>query len=77
MASTRMPKDKSYCPLTAHLAQTGQLLGVVNREGNVHDSHRALETLAFVVDEIREHLAPATSKPASTEPFSDGIWSSI
>ena len=52
------PKDKSYYPLTAHLAQTGQLLAVVNREGNVHDSHRALETLASVVDDVREHLAP-------------------
>ena len=52
------PKDKSYYPLTAHLAQTGQLLAVVNREGNVHDSHRALETLALVVDEVREQLAP-------------------
>lgn len=52
------PKDKSYYPLTAHLAQTGQLLAVVNREGNVHDSYRALETLAFVVDEVRANLAP-------------------
>ncbi len=52
------PKDKSYYPLTAHLAQTGQLLAVVNREGNVHDSHRALETLEFVVDEVRANLAP-------------------
>ena len=52
------PKDKSYYPLTAHLAQTGQLLAVVNREGNVHDSHRALETLEFVVDDLRENLAP-------------------
>jgi hypothetical protein len=52
------PKDKSYYPLTAHLAQTGQLLAVVNREGNVHDSHRALETLEFVVDDLRGNLAP-------------------
>jgi len=52
------PKDKSYYPLTAHLAQTGQLLAVVNREGNVHDSHRALETLEFVVDEVRANLVP-------------------
>jgi len=52
------PKDKSYYPLTAHMAQTGQLLAVVNREGNVHDSHRALETLEFVVNEVRANLAP-------------------
>jgi hypothetical protein len=52
------PKDKSYYPLTAHLAQTGQLLAVVNRQGNVHDSNRALETLEFLVDDVRKNLAP-------------------
>ena len=52
------PKDKSYYPLTVHLAQTGQLLAVVNREGNVHDSQKALETLEFVVEEVRRELAP-------------------
>jgi hypothetical protein len=52
------PKDKSYYPLTAHLAQTGQLLAVWNREGNVHDSERALEMLGFLVDDIREQLLP-------------------
>jgi hypothetical protein len=31
---------------------------VVNRQGNVHDSHRALETLKSVVDDVRENLAP-------------------
>jgi hypothetical protein len=39
------PKDKSYYPLTAHLAQTSQLLAVANRPGNVHDSEGALEVL--------------------------------
>ena len=34
------PKDKSYYPLTAHLAQTSQILEVWNRPGNVHDSLR-------------------------------------
>ncbi len=52
------PKDKSYYPLTAHLAQTGQLLAVWNREGNVHDSERALEMLRFLVDDIRAQLGP-------------------
>lgn len=35
------PKDASYYPLTAHLAQLGQLLRIWNRPGNVHDSHNA------------------------------------
>ena len=50
------PKDKSYYPLTAHLAQTGQLLEIWNRPGNVHDSHRALEMLRFLVDDVRKKL---------------------
>ena len=52
------PKDKSYYPLTVHLAQTSQLLAVVNREGNVHDSAKALETLEFLVEDVRQALAP-------------------
>ncbi len=52
------PKDKSYYPLTAHLAQTGQILAVVNRPGNVHDSEQALETLEFLVGDVRRELAP-------------------
>ena len=52
------PKDKSYYPLTAHLAQTGQLLAVVNREGNVHDSEKALEVLRFLVGDVRRELRP-------------------
>jgi hypothetical protein len=52
------PKDKSYYPLTAHLAQTGQLLAVQNREGNVHDSEKALDMLRFLVDDVRRQLRP-------------------
>lgn len=52
------PKDKSYYPLTAHLAQTGQLLAVENRPGNVHDSQGAHAMLAFLVDDLRAELAP-------------------
>lgn len=44
--SPHHPKDPSYYPLTAHLAQTGQLLGVWNRPGNAHDSVGAAEPLA-------------------------------
>jgi hypothetical protein len=50
------PKDKSYYPLTAHLAQTGQLLGIRNRSGNVHDSQGALEMLRALVTDIRDAL---------------------
>lgn len=47
------PKDKSYYPLTAHLAQTGQVLRVWNRPGNVHDSHGAVEFLRLLLGELR------------------------
>jgi hypothetical protein len=50
------PKDPSYYPLTAHLAQTGQLLDVVNRSGRVNDSEGAVDRLRFLIDAVRERL---------------------
>jgi hypothetical protein len=50
------PKDPSYYPLTAHLAQTGQLLGVWNRPGNVNDSVGAAERLAALIADVRRRL---------------------
>ena len=50
------PKDPSYYPLTAHLAQTGQLLGVWNRPGNTHDSVGAVDRLEALIGEVRERL---------------------
>ncbi len=50
------PKDPSYYPLTAHLAQTGQILDVMNRPGNVHDSNGAVGRLSFLIDDIRTRL---------------------
>lgn len=47
------PKDPSYYPLTAQLAQTGQLLGVWNRPGNEHDSSGAVDRLAELIDDAR------------------------
>ena len=44
-------KDPSYYPLLAHLAQTGQILCLRNRPGNVHDSRGAE---AFLRDLLRE-----------------------
>ena len=50
------PKDPSYYPLTAHLAQTGQFLGVWNRPGNVHDSVDAVTHLGELIDATRARL---------------------
>jgi hypothetical protein len=50
------PKDPSYYPLTAHLAQTSQLLGVWNRPGNVNDAVGAAETLAFLLADAKRRV---------------------
>ena len=50
------PKDPSYYPLTAHLAQTGQFLGVWNRPGNVNDSVDAVKHLEALLGEVRAEL---------------------
>jgi DDE family transposase len=50
------PKDPSYYPLLAHLAQTGQILRLKNRPGNVHDSKGAEAFVRELIDEIRGRL---------------------
>ena len=47
------PKDRSYYPLLAHLAQTGQILRLKNRPGNVHDSKGAEAFMRELIDELR------------------------
>ena len=49
-------KNKSYYPLTAHLAQTGQIIRVRNRPGNVHDSRGSDAFLREVIAELRERF---------------------
>ena len=46
-------KNKSYYPCLAHLAQTGQILRVHNRPGNVHDSRGADRLLKELLDGLR------------------------
>src|SRR5271157_3401499 len=53
------PKDPSYYPLLAHLAQTGQILRLKNRPGNVHDSKGAEAFVRELIDEIRGRLGRA------------------
>jgi len=50
------PKDKSYYPLTAHLAETGQILRVQNRPGNVNDSTGAADFLRVLLRDLRERF---------------------
>lgn len=46
-------KDPSYYPLLAHLAQTGQILRLRNRPGDVHDSKGAAAFLRELIRELR------------------------
>ena len=46
-------KDPSYYPLLAHLAQTGHILRVKNRPGNVPDSKQAVAFLREVIEGLR------------------------
>ena len=49
-------KNPSYYPILATLAQTGHVLGHLNRRGNVHDSHRSAEFLRETTDTVRQQL---------------------
>lgn len=52
-------KDPSYYPIFAHLAQTGHILRVKNRPGNVHDSHGAVAFIRELIDDVRLRLGSA------------------
>jgi hypothetical protein len=46
-------KDPSYYPLFAHVAQTGHILRVKNRPGNVHDSKQAVPFVREIITDLR------------------------
>ena len=52
-------KNPSYYPILAHLAQTGHILRVKNRPGNVHDSKGAVDFLRDLIDDVRIRLGRA------------------
>src|SRR5437899_7741515 len=49
-------KDRSYYPLLAHVAQTGDSLRVKNRPGNVHDSKQSAAFLRELIDGVPSRL---------------------
>lgn len=51
-------KVPSYYPITAHLGETGHLLRVKNRSGNVHDGKASLFFLRGLFAQIRDTLGP-------------------
>ena len=52
-------KAPSYYPLLAHLAQTGQILKLKTRPGNVHDSKGAERFVRELIGELRARLGRA------------------
>ncbi len=53
------PKKKgqrSYYPLFATISQLDQVLSLLHRSGNVHDSHRAKEFMTRIVELVRKAL---------------------
>ena len=49
-------KVPSYYPITACLAETGHILRVKNRSGNVHDGHASLTFLGDLFRQVRDTL---------------------
>jgi Transposase DDE domain group 1 len=52
-------KHLSYYPLLAHVAQTGHILRIKNRPGNVHDSKQAVAFIRELIDSVRAGLGRA------------------
>lgn len=62
-------KVPSYFPITAHLAQTGHILRVQNRSGNVHDGKASMSFLRDLFDDL-----PSVAPGASAEVRMDGAY---
>jgi hypothetical protein len=62
--------QRSYYPLFATVAQTGQVLDVLHRSGNVHDSHGALTFMRDCIEALRERLPGVTVESRKDAPFS-------
>ena len=54
-------KDLSYYPLLAHVAQTGHILQLRNRPGNVHDSRGAVRFLRQAITVVRARFGRAVA----------------
>src|SRR2546426_1441634 len=61
-------KDRSYYPLLAHVAQTGHILRIKNRPGNVHDSKQSAAFLRELIDRVRRRLVGACRSSSAWMP---------
>jgi hypothetical protein len=48
--------ERSYYPLLCTIPQTAQVLDVLHRAGNVHDSHKAIEFMRSCIEAVRSRL---------------------
>jgi hypothetical protein len=51
--------ERSYYPLLCTIPQTAQVLDVLHRAGNVHDSHNAIEFMRGCIEAVRSRLPSA------------------
>lgn len=58
--NARKKGQRSYYPLFATVAQTAQVLDVLHRSGNVHDSHGAISFMRDCIEAVRDRLPGAT-----------------
>jgi hypothetical protein len=54
--NARKKGQRSYYPLFATVAQTAQVLDVLHRSGNVHDSHGAIAFMRDCIEAVHERL---------------------
>jgi hypothetical protein len=54
--NTHKKGDRSYYPLFCTIAQTSQVLDVLHRRGNVHDSHGSLPFITACIQVVRTQL---------------------
>lgn len=70
--------QRSYYPLFATVAQSGQVLAVRHRSGNVHDSNGAGEFIMACIGAVRDALPQATIECRMDAAFfSDELMSSL
>ena len=70
--------ERSYYPLFCTMAQTGQVLDLLHRSGNVHDSHGAQEFILACIQAVRKALpGVALEVRMDSAFFSDAIVSAL
>ena len=67
--NTHKKGERSYYPLFCTIAQTAQVLDVLHRSGNVHDSHASLMFMANCIAVIRARLPQAVLESRKDSAF--------